>query len=314
VLERNRFYRGQRPQRVDRITIDLKADVSAVDDVGSGKLDSVAATPNLNPRLAGLVRRYGINRSRLFVVPNIGVRMFFLNTSRPLFRNNVRLRKALNFAVDRRALLREYGPYAATATDQYLPSVVPGFRSASIYPLRGPDLRRARALARGRTRSGRATLYTCSDRPDCIAVAQVLQQNLKAIGLKVAIKQFPLPVMFQKLATPGEPFDMAWVGLLSAWNDPHEFLGAFDGRTIGQPDSENFSQFNSPSYNRLLDRASRLSGRVRYRAYGDLDVRLARDAAPAIAAMNPNTWAFVSARTRCVVMNPSLDLTAVCLK
>ena len=30
--------------------------------------------------------------------------------------------------------------------------------------------------------------------------------------------------------------------------------------------------------------------------------------------MNPNTWAFVSARTGCVVMNPSLDLTAVCLK
>jgi hypothetical protein len=67
-------------------------------------------------------------------------------------------------------------------------------------------------------------------------------------------------------------------------------------------------------YNRSLEQASRLSGRQRYRTYGELDVRLARDAAPAIAAMNPNTWAFVSARTGCVVMNPGLDLTAVCLR
>jgi hypothetical protein len=45
-----------------------------------------------------------------------------------------------------------------------------------------------------------------------------------------------------------------------------------------------------------------------------LDVELARDAAPAIAVENPNTWAFVSARAGCIVMNPRLDLTAVCLK
>jgi hypothetical protein len=76
----------------------------------------------------------------------------------------------------------------------------------------------------------------------------------------------------------------------------------------------NFSYFNVPKYNRLLERAARLSGPRRYRAYGDVDVQLARDAAPAIAAMNPNTWAFVSARTGCIVMNPYLDLTAVCLK
>jgi peptide/nickel transport system substrate-binding protein len=314
VLERNRFYRGQRPHHVDRITVDLQAEVSAVDDVASGKLDSVAATPNLNPQLSKLARRYGINRSRLFVEPDIGVRLFFLNTRRPLFRNNVELRYAVNFAADRRALVREYGLYAATPTDQYLPASMPGFRKERIYPLQGPDLARARSLAKGRRRSGKAVLYTCSDRPDCIAVAQVLQQNLKAIGLEVAIKQFPLQIMFQKLGTPGEHFDMAWVGLISGWNNPQELLGAFDGRTIGRPESVNWSYFDVSKYNRLLERAARLSGPRGYRAYVDLDVQLARDAAPAIAAMNPNTWAFVSARTGCVVMNPSFDLTAVCLK
>ena len=42
--------------------------------------------------------------------------MFAVNTSRPLFAKNPKLRQAVNFAVDRRALGREFGPLAATIT------------------------------------------------------------------------------------------------------------------------------------------------------------------------------------------------------
>ena len=314
VLERNTFYRGTRPHHFDRITADLRGDASAVDAVARGELDYVHPTPDLSPHLARLAQRYGVNRSRLFVEPGLTVRMFLVNTSRPLFRDNIVLRRALNFAVDRRALVREFGPYAATATDQYLPRGMPGFRDVRIYPLRDPDLRKARALAKGRMRSGRAVLYTCSDRPDCIAVAQVLQQNLAAIGLKLRIRHFPFQLMFQRLASRREPFDLAWVGFRADVPDPQTILGTFDGRTIGRADSENWSYFDDPKYNRLLERAGRLIGPARYRAYGDLDVQLVRDAAPAIAVLNSNAWAFVSARTGCVVMNPDLDLNAACLK
>jgi ABC-type transport system substrate-binding protein len=309
VLERNRFYRGQRPHHVDRITVDLQGDASIVDDVASGKLDTVAATPNLNPELAALVRRYGLNRSRVFVEADAVTRMFLVNTSRPLFRDNVRLRRALNFAVDRGALTREFGRYAATATDHYLPRVMPGFRNERIYPLARPNVRKARELASGRTRSGKAVLYTCSDRPDCVALAQIFQQNLRTVGLEVRIRQFPLELMFRKLSTPREPYDLAYVGYVAPWNDPEVFLEAFRGGAI-----ENWTHLNDAKFDRLLDRAARLSGPARYQAYGNVDVQLVRDAAPAVAVLNPNTWAFVSSRVGCVVMNPSLDLTAVCLK
>ena len=62
------------------------------------------------------------------------------------------------------------------------------------------------------------------------------------------------------------------------------------------------------------EEASRLSGDARYRAYGELDVQISRDAAPGIPFAVLNAWAFVSARVGCVIMNPGLDLTAVCLK
>jgi ABC-type oligopeptide transport system substrate-binding subunit len=233
--------------------------------------------------------------------------MFFLNTSRPLFKDNVALRRALNFAVDRKALTKENPPHLATVTDQYLPTALAGFRDARIYPLDGPDLRRARALAEGRTRSGKAILYTCS-RPDCVAPAQILQRNLGAIGITVEIRKLPTQVFFDKIFRPSEPFDIAWVG----WGDTEAaayLSGLFDGRR-----GINLSRFDDPAYDRLFDRASQLPDAARYRAFGDLDVRLARDAAPAIGYATLNAWAFVSARTGCVVMNPFLDLTAVCLK
>jgi ABC-type transport system substrate-binding protein len=309
VLERNRFYRGERPHHVARFVAGLAADRgTAVDEVASGAVETVLPGGVVAVRSAELARRYGVNKSQFFVTPGAGVRVFVLNTSRPLFRNNLKLRQAINFAVDRVAIAREDGAWADTPTDQFLYPGIPGYRNARIYPLR-PDLSRARSLARGRTRGAKAVLYTIQ-RAEDIAQAQILQQNLKAIGLDLEIKF--QPDLFGKLATPGEPFDIGRIRWFFA--DPVQLSFAFDGRTIGHPGFLNFSYFNSPKYNRLLERASRLSGAARYEAYGKLDVQLSRDAAPAIPVAALNALSFVSSRVGCVVVNPFLDLTAVCLK
>jgi ABC-type transport system substrate-binding protein len=307
VLERNRFYRGSRPHHVDRFTIELEVGAEAIDRLMRSELDHVPPTPVFDGRLGAIARAYGVNRSRFFVEPATLTRMFFLNTSRPLFKDNVKLRQALNFAVDRKALTTELGPHAGTATDQYLPTALAGFRDAQIYPLDGPDLRRARSLAEGRTRSARAILYTC-DRPDCVAPAHILQRNLKAIGITVTIRKFPTQLLFDRIFRPREPYDILWL----AWGDT-EAAAFLSGLFHGASDA-NLSHFNDPKYNRNFDRASKLPNAARYRAFGDLDVRLARDEAPAIAYATHNMMAFVSARTGCIVMNPGLDLTAVCLK
>lgn len=316
VLERNRFYRGDRPHHIDRFEIDLSSDGATVlERTDRGELDyGWASNTDYAARAAELARKYGVNNSRFFTSPAGGLlRMFVLNTSRPLFRGNVALRQALNFAVDRRALLRERGFLAGRTTDQYLWPGFIGYRDQRIYPLERPDLKRARMLARGHTRSGKAVLYVPSA-PLGAAQAQILTANVRKIGIQIETKAFPPPVLFEKLGTLGEPFDIGWIGW-GASGDPGPFLTAlFDGRQIGQPESDNWSYFDSPRYNTLLDRASRLTGPARYRTYGKLDIDLARNAAPAIAYAFDNTMNLVSQRVGCVVVNPYLDLAAVCLK
>jgi peptide/nickel transport system substrate-binding protein len=314
-LERNRFYRGSRPGHVDRFVFDLTLDSATIlDRVDRGELDyGWVSNQSYADRAEEFRRKYGIKGPRFFTVPDRNLRMFVLNTSRPLFRRNVELRQAVNFAVNRRALLRERGPLAGTLTDQYLPPGVPGYRNDRIYPLKGPDLKTANELARGRTRSGKAVLYTIAN-PIGTAQAQIVKDNLSKIGLEVEVKAFPGPVLFDKLATPGEPFDIGWIGWIGIM-DPFLLNDLFDGRTIGEPGFANYSYFDSPRYSRLLEAASRLPvGPARYKAYGELDVDIAKHAAPAIAFAYDRALTLVGPRTGCVVLNSTLDLAAVCLK
>jgi hypothetical protein len=67
--------------------------------------------------------------------------------------------------------------------------------------------------------------------------------------------------------------------------------------------------------NRLVAAAERLPpGPARNRAYGALDLDLTRNAAIAVTYGHDDQLTLVSQRTGCVIVNPYLDLAAVCLK
>jgi peptide/nickel transport system substrate-binding protein len=315
VLSRNSFYRGTRPHHVESFDIDLAADAATdLDRVDRGLLDYAwVPTSEYSARALEFRREYGLNRTRFFSTPADFLRFFVLNTTRPLFRNNPKLRQAVNYAVDRKALLRERGPLAGYPTDQYLPASIPGYRNERIYPLDHPNVARARELARGNTRSGKATLYVPAG-PLGVAQGQILQRNLRNIGVKAEMKQIPSSLFFEKLSHRGEPFDIGWMGWLANLPDPALLNDLFDGASIGNPAAANYSYFDSPLYNGRLEAASRLTGSARYRAYGSLDASLARVGAPAIAYAYDSALTLVSQRTGCVVVNPYLDLAAACLK
>jgi ABC-type oligopeptide transport system substrate-binding subunit len=317
VALRNPHYRGGRPQHVERIVIDVVDTEAAVPMVERGQADH---TP-LGPSTATpggvreqLIAKYGVNRSQYHVVRAPEVFWLALNTERPLFRGNVRLRQALNFAVDRPAVLRTQGPRAGNATDQLLPPTMPGFRNAQIYPLKGPNLMRANALARGRTGSGKAVMYV-RDRAPELAAAATIQANLEKIGIVVELKSFPTNVFLARIGTRGEPFDIALAGWIADYADPASFFIPLDGRLIRDRDNFNYSYFHSPSMNRSLDRASRLPVAERYRALGDLDVRMAKNEAPLVPLWHVNRHVFVSKRVGCLLFNAEvMNLGAVCLK
>ena len=113
--------------------------------------------------------------------PVLAIDYLAFNARRPLF-SDARLRRAVNFALDRRAIADTYGWPPA---DHYLPPGMPGYRDSHLYPLGRPNLERARALARGR--GGRAVLDVC-DVPYCTQWARIIRRNLAAIGIDVVVR------------------------------------------------------------------------------------------------------------------------------
>ena len=217
----------------------------------------------------GLVEKYGLNRSQLFVRPGLTLRMLAFNSSRPLFRNNPSLRRAVNFALNRRALVGVGGSQVSRPTDQYLPSIMPGFKEADVYPLERADLQRAKALANGNLRDGKAVLYVNSSAIP-MAIGQLVRQQLAEIGLQVDVRGIPIhsasAAYFNKLATAGEPWDIAF-GLWSpSYIDPFAYINLlFDRRFVG---GTNFARFASSALDQQMRRAARLpQGSDRSSAY-----------------------------------------------
>jgi oligopeptide transport system substrate-binding protein len=117
---------------------------------------------------------------------------------------------------------------------------------------------------------------------------------------------------------PDAAFDIAFLPWIPDYFDPYSYLNVFfESRFVGSANFANFAHFKSLTYDRLLRKAARLQGRARYRAYGKLDVKLARDAAPLVAIDFLNDATLVSNRVGCVAkgtQHASFDLAAICLK
>ena len=325
VLRRNPNYHGDRPHRLDQIVYAIGVDPSrAVEEIEAGAADWAADGIPADPG-SRLESRYGrgskaakAGHQQYFVSPVNGARYLHMNTSRQLF-SNVRLRRAVNYALDRQALVAQDrrfaagGPFLASEpTDDYTTPSNTGATDFHLYPLSGPDLARAKRLA-GRVHAT-AVMYAANI-PPWPQEAEIIRRNLKPLGIDVQVKEFSIGDFFVHLGRRREPFDLAVSGWIFSI-DPASVLEIFDGSTIRATNNGNMSYYNDPVFNRKLKAAAKLSGAKRYRVYSRLALELQRDGVP-VAAIGTNTSRdFFSARMGCQVFQAfyRIDIAALCLR
>jgi ABC-type transport system substrate-binding protein len=304
VVERNRFYKGNRPANPDRIVFTTNTDLNqSLLQVRAGQVDYDAGglPPTAHEDLSSTfgVRKGG--NGRYFVNTGINTLYLALNTSRPAF-GKLSLRKAVNHAVDRPAMLRVAGKFAGKRTDQILPPNLQGFRDANLYPIQGANPTRARQIANG-AKDKITVLHTTS--ATSVARAQVIQYNLRQMGLDVDLKPQPFAVAIKTAGTRGSDFDMFLIAWFADYPDPFDFINVLlDGQNIQAANNSNYAYFNSPKYNAAMTAASRLNGQARYEAYGKLDVDLMKNAAPWAPLANGNVREFISGRVTNYLFHP----------
>jgi len=318
IVKRNPNYGGKRPANLDQITYRVGTDPNqALLAVEKGQSDFLADGLPPGSHL-DLKRRYGAGSAaakagdqRYFVNPVLAIRYLALNTSRPLF-HDPSVRRAVNYAIDRDAMVHLIGADAGTPTDSYLPPGVPGSQPVHVYP-NTPDLAKARALMHGRT--GTAQLYTCDASP-CPETAQLIQADLAKIGITVVIHTMSRSVQISREGTRGEPFDIGVEGWTADYNDPYDFINVLLGAPIGASNNTDLSYFSDPVYRAEIDAASHASGAARAAAYAQLNRKLVSGPAPWAAWGIDNAIDFFSARIGCQVFNPAygMDIANLCLR
>ena len=133
--------------QVDKITVTQNKNNSAqVTGVEQNKIDFMTDPPDAD-RLPEVKAKYG---DRFRLEDSINTYYFWMNTQKAPF-NDLKVRQAINYAIDPEALNRVFGG-RLHPTQQILPPGMPGYEEYKLYP--GPDLDKAKAASR-RGESGR---------------------------------------------------------------------------------------------------------------------------------------------------------------
>jgi peptide/nickel transport system substrate-binding protein len=215
--------------------------------------------------------------------------------------DDVRVRRAVNLAVDRGLAVRSSGgEERAAASCQLLPPSFPGYRRYCPYE---HDLRTARRLVAAAGADGTVVVWTSAwGEP---AVRPVVSA-LRTLGFRVRLTLLPDDTYFDRLHTAGENVQAGFYGWMPNYVSAADFVVPFTCREA-RSGSANLSRFCDPGVERLAARARDLRATDQAAAnavWARVD-RAITDLAPFVPLVNPRAAYFVSARVGNYQVNPT---------
>jgi peptide/nickel transport system substrate-binding protein/oligopeptide transport system substrate-binding protein len=196
-------------------------------------------------------------KDEMVAAPSLSTFYLGLTMDKTPLGDNVHLRRALNYAVDRRYLCEEVlgGSYvpAGGILPPGLPSYDPGL-DGYAYDLEKAKAEMAAAGYGPDNPPPTIALYHNSS-GDSPKVVQVLQQDFAAIGVTVELKPMDFGALLASTKT-GEPpmFHLGWV---ADYPDADNFLMLFHSKNIGPPG--NRARYSNPQVDESLEKVRRLA-------------------------------------------------------
>jgi ABC-type transport system substrate-binding protein len=264
---------------------------SAFEEVEANQLDE---GPVPAAELQDVANRYGVNRSRFWVKPtNSCIAMVAFNNSRGLFHDNVQLRKAVSWAIDRTDYLGDR--FTRSPWTHLLP---PGYPGSITKPRLQPyspraNLAKARALAAGHFGDGRINAwYRLSGNGP--AQAEVVRRSLVDLGFdpqNITMKGFAGADIYDAIGKRGSEFDLAVsIAFCDDFVDPAN-VDHFPFLPLNQPYFP-----DDAMYRNRIAATLRLRGNARVKAIGKLDIEIMNKLAPFVVTNTYNNRFFFSNR------------------
>jgi YVTN family beta-propeller protein len=268
----------------------------AVTAIERGRADWMLGLDALPPDRRGEVSTRFVRQ--LHEQPLLATDFFVLNTKEPPF-DDVRVRRALNEAVDRRAIVALYGGSdAAQPTCQILPPLMGGYRRYCPYRY---DLGRARRLVAASGTAGTRVLVWDTRQPT-IAYEEGLAvvRALRRIGYRAALKIVSASVFQRKVGRASTHAQVVSGGWGADYPTASDFIELKLSCQQFRPnrDFNNNIGFCDPGIDRQVDRAVALQiarPQAASRLWAKIDRELV-DRAVWLPTVTPKTSDFVSRR------------------
>jgi peptide/nickel transport system substrate-binding protein len=238
MLAANPNYWGGAP-KVPGVTFRFISEPStALSALQAGEIDWTDSIPT--QRVAQLKNDDSI---KLAVTPGNDYWYLALNEAREPWKD-ARVRQAIGYAIDRKAIVQATSYGTATANQLAIPEGNPWYTPYDTYRY---DINKAKSLlAEAGARPSSMDMLVTSEYPETVTAAQVIADNLKPLGITVNIRTVDFATWLDEQNTGN--FDMLMMGWLGNI-DPDDFYYA-QHHTDG---SSNAQKFSNPDVDRLLD-------------------------------------------------------------
>jgi peptide/nickel transport system substrate-binding protein len=278
---------------VDKIEIEIQRNQSTqVNDVESGKLNWIFDPPPTD-RYQEVKEKFEGTQFR--PEPTISTYYFWMNQTEEPF-NNLKVREAVNYAVDPAALERIYTGQIV-GTQQILPPGMPGYKKYELFP---HNVAKAKELiAESGVKDKEVTVWTDSESPNNDA-GTYYQGVLNEIGLKAELKILNPDNYFTVIGNTSTPnLDTGFADWFEDYPHPNDFMFLLNGNNIQSTNNQNFGQTNVKALNEKVEQLSEEQlGPQQETEYAELDEAFMKEAA----------WAPYGTRTLSLFVSENINL------
>jgi peptide/nickel transport system substrate-binding protein len=269
---------------------------SQVDDIEQGTYDWMQNPPP-SSRYAEVKEKYEGTQFR--VEPTISTYYFWMNMTKPPF-DDVKVRQAVNYAVDPAALERIYAGQIK-GTQQILPPGMPGYEKIELYP---HNLAKAKKMLKQAKPSDMdITVWTDTESPNNEA-GEYYEGVLKELGFNTTLKIINADNYFTVIGNQTTAdLDTGWSDWFQDYPHPNDFFQPLlSGESILQTNNGNFANIDDPALNQKISQLGEEQlGPEQEDAYKELDKEYMEEA----------PWAPYGTRTLSTFVADSIDLESV---
>ena len=248
TMVRNRYFKKTKyiPRGTpNKIEVALVGDANAaVQRVINGQADytNAAIPPD---RIASVKRR-----GNLILRDTANTYYFWMNTREAPF-NKLKVRQAVNYAIDRGALQRIVWGGLGRTTQNILPPTYPSYRKLKLY---GHNVAKARQLInQAGVKGAKVTVWT-RQVSDAVDAAQYYTSVLNSIGLDAKLNAIPRATYYTTIGNVNTHAQTGWARWLEDYPHPLDWFDVLlNGNRITNQDNNNYAWYSNRKTNSAIE-------------------------------------------------------------